>query len=201
MKNFRREMEKMKGISEMRILLRRSNVENSYGKKLLEIAIMSYLKKPSQTEEDLLKVVVKNAPMPIKGKEKERLKKACALMQEALQTLNTKKIEKLQDKEVVFETIRSVATEVRIGEALKYYEVEGELTLSSEAREWLTMLCKRRYYKPADTFNEVLNYVSGKYDLEAEELQDCLQETITEESEQLEDFVKKVLVKKDEIDF
>ena len=49
------EMKKRRGYAEMRLLLRRTNVNfSSYGEPLLEIAIMSYLKDGNQSLEDLM---------------------------------------------------------------------------------------------------------------------------------------------------
>ena len=80
------EMKKRRGYAEMRLLLRRTNVNfSSYGEPLLEIAIMSYLKDENQSLEDLMKNAEENSPMSIPEGET-----AFDLIKDALQNAYTR---------------------------------------------------------------------------------------------------------------
>lgn len=157
-KNFFMEMKKRRGYSEMRLLLRRSNVNFScLGEQLLEIAIMSYLHNPNQEKEELFKTVEDNSPMPISDGET-----AFTLMKEALENVHTHKSEKVTNDEVVMIFISSIAEEIRISKAIEMKEVEEELNITAEERDLLISVCKRRFLKSHDTFKEVLNHVAGR---------------------------------------
>ena len=151
------EMKRRRGYREMMLLLRRSNVNFScMGEQLLEIAIMSYLQNPNQEKEELLKTVEKNSPMPISEGA------AFDLMKDALQNLYTRKSEKVASDKVVMTFISSIAEEIRIAKALEMKEAEEELKITPEEREILIALGKRRFFKPNDTFKELLNHVAGR---------------------------------------
>lgn len=151
------EMKRRRGYREMMLLLRRSNVNFScMGEQLLEIAIMSYLQNPNQEKEELLKTVEKNSPMPISEEA------AFDLMKDALQNLYTRKSEKVASDKVVMTFISSIAEEIRIAKALEMKEAEEELEITPEEREILIALGKRRFFKPNDTFKELLNHVAGR---------------------------------------
>ncbi len=151
------EMKRRRGYREMMLLLRRSNVNFScMGEQLLEIAIMSYLQNPNQEKEELLKTVEKNSPMPISEGA------AFDLMKDALQNLYTRKSEKVASDKVVMTFISSIAEEIRIAKALEMKEAEEELEITLEEREILIALGKRRFFKPNDTFKELLNHVAGR---------------------------------------
>ncbi len=151
-------MKRRRGYAEMRLLLRRSNVNFScMGEQLLEIAIMSYLQNPNQEKEELFKTVDENSPMPISDGET-----AFTLMKEALQNVHTHKSEKVTNDEVVMVFVSSIAEEVRISKALEMKEAEEGLNITAEERDLLISVCKRRYFKPDDTFKEVLNHVAGR---------------------------------------
>ncbi len=157
-KKFLMEMKDRRGYAEMRLLLRRSNVNfSSMGEQLLEIAIMSYLQNPNQEKEELFKTVGENSPMPISEGET-----AFDLMKDALQNLYTRKSEKVASDKVVMTFISSIAEEIRITKVLEVKEVEEGLEITAEEREILISVCKRRFFKPKDTFKEVLNHVAGR---------------------------------------
>lgn len=127
------------------------------GEQLLEIAIMSYLQNPNQEKEELFKTVGENSPMPISEGET-----AFDLMKDALQNLYTRKSEKVASDKVVMTFISSIAEEIRITKVLEVKEVEEGLEITAEEREILISVCKRRFFKPKDTFKEVLNHVAGR---------------------------------------
>ena len=152
------EMKDRRGYKEMQPLLRRSNVNFScMGEQLLEIAIMSYLQKPNQEKEQLLKTVEENTPMPISGGDT-----AFDLMKEALQNLYTRKSEKVANDEVVMTFISNIAEEIRISEVLKQWEAENEINISVEDKEIFVSICKRRLFKPQDKFEEILRHVAKR---------------------------------------
>ena len=157
-KKFLMEMKDRRGYAEMRLLLRRSNVNfSSMGEQLLEIAIMSYLQNPNQEKEELFKTVGENSPMPISVGVT-----SFDLMKVALHNLYTRKSEKVASDKVVMTFISSIAEEIRITKVLEVKEVEEGLEITAEEREILISVCKRRFFKPKDTFKEVLNHVAGR---------------------------------------
>lgn len=205
--NFFMEMKQRRGYAEMRLLLRRSNVNFScMGEQLLEIAIMSYLQNPNQEKKELFKTVEENSPMPISDGET-----AFELMKEALQNLYTRKSEKVASDKVVMTFISSIAEEIRITKVLELKEVEEGLEITSEEKEILISVCKRRFFKPNDTFKEVLNHVAGRNgydDIEPmlRKLLKCVNLNTEEDTEiailgLVEVVVENLLVKKDDLIF
>lgn len=156
--NLLMEMKQRRGYAEMRLLLRRTNVNFScIGEQLLEIAIMSYLENPALTEEELMQIAEENAPM--------RLATGVpvyALMAESLQNVYTHKSRKLDKEGAVMFYISSIANEIRINAVLETKEAEEGIDATAEDRDLMTAVCKRHMLKPKDTFKEVLNHVAGR---------------------------------------
>lgn len=156
--NLLMEMKQRRGYAEMRSLLRQTNVNFScMGEPLLEIAIMSYLKNPILTEEELMQIAKDNAPMQIANG-----LPVYGLIADSLQNVYTHKSKKLEDEGVVMFYISSIANEVRINAMLETKEAEEGIDATAEERELMTAVCKRHMLKPKDTFKEVLNHVAGR---------------------------------------
>lgn len=204
------EMKKRRGYAEMRLLLRRTNVNfSSYGEPLLEIAIMSYLKDGNQSLEDLMKNAEENSPMSIPEGET-----AFDLIKDALQNVYTRHSFKVESDEVVAIYISSIVADIRIEALLKMMEAEKGLDVSIEDRENVISVCKRCIFKPKDTSKEILNHVAGRRGYN--DIEGLLESFIKyldipeEQKEQFSEmdklhefnnFVKKVLREKDNMNF
>ena len=113
--NLLMEMKDRRGYAEMRLLLRRTNVDfDSMGEPLLEIAIMSYLKNPVLTEKDLMQIAKENAPMQIANG-----LPVYDIIADSLQNVYTHKSQKLENSNVVMFYISSIANEIRINALLE----------------------------------------------------------------------------------
>ena len=91
-------------------------------------------------------------------------------MKEAIQTVNTKHSEKLEDDAAVYRLITNIASEIRIRELIKRRESSKKLKDIDE--EITTTFCKvatRRIMKPEATFMEVLNHTAGRCGYDAVE--------------------------------
>lgn len=157
-KNLLMEMKDRRGYAEMRLLLRRTNVNfNCMGEPLLEIVVMSYLKDPTLNEEELMRIAKDNAPMQFTN-----AVSVYSLMSEALQNVYTHKSRKLDKEGAVLFYISSIANEIRINAMLATKEAEEGIDATAEDRDLMTTVCKRHMLKPNDTFKEVLNHVAGR---------------------------------------
>ncbi len=207
-KNFFNEMKTKRGYAEMKLLLRRTNIGYSssadYGVVLIEIAIMSYLRNPEQTLNDILKFVEESCPMPIGAGET-----AFQMMKETLQNvcMNTDNYKELEEDKIVMNYIRSAVANIRIDILLQLKMVEEELNVSVEDKDNLIAVCQRKLLNQKDTIKEILNYVSGgkkypdieiliksiiKYlNLSEEEKENLLEEQKLELLEKLLDYILK----------
>lgn len=163
-KIFFNEMKTKRGYAEMKLLLRRTNIGYSssadYGVVLIEISIMSYLRNPDQTLNDILKFVEESCPMPIGEGET-----AFQMMKETLQNVcmnTTDNYKELEEDEIVMNYIRSAVANIRMDIYLQLKRVEEELNVSVEDKENLIAVCQRKLLNQKDTFKEILNYVSGR---------------------------------------
>ena len=152
------EMKDRRGYAEMRLLLRRTNVDfNCMGEPLLEIVVMSYLKDPTLKEEELMRIAKDNAPMQIAiGLS------VYGIIADSLQNVYTHKSQKLEKNDIVMFYISSIANEIRINAMLETKEAEKGIDATAEDRDLMTAVCKRHMLKPKDTFKEVLNHVAGR---------------------------------------
>ena len=156
--NLLKEMNDRRGYADMRLLLRRSNVNfSSMGEPLLEIAVMSYLKNPALTEEELMQIAEDNAPMQIANGVP-----VYEVIEESLQNVHTHKSKKLEKEGMVMLFISSIANEIRINAMLEIKEAEKGITATPEERDLMTAVCKRHMLKPKDTIKEVLNHTAGR---------------------------------------
>ena len=127
--NLLMEMKDRRGYADMRLLLRRSNVNfSSMGEPLLEIAVMSYLKNPALTEEELMQIAEDNAPMQIANGVP-----VYEVIEESLQNVHTHKSKKLEKEGMVMLFISSIANEIRINAMLEIKEAEKGITFEEAA--------------------------------------------------------------------
>lgn len=155
-----KELKMRRGYADVIYLMRTSNVRmDSMGYELLQVAIMSYLHNPNLPMRELVKIALKNAPMPLANEE------ACLdEMKQALQSIYTVHYKKLDEDSLVFNFIRSVASEVRMGTLIEIRVVSEDLTqLDKNTKAAFCAVAIRRMEKPNDTFLEVLNHCAGRY--------------------------------------
>ncbi len=205
-KNLLMEMKQRRGYAEMRLLLRRTNVNFScMGEQLLEVAIMSYLENPALTEEGLMQIAEENSPMQIPNGVP-----VYGLMADSLQSVYTRKSKKLEKEGIVMCYISSIANEIRINATLEIKEAEEGIDATIEERELMTAVCKRRIFKPKDTFKEVLNHTAGRNEYEdinsmlgklTKYLKVSEKISIKTAINKLSDFVDEVLKEKDNLVF
>lgn len=205
-KNFLMEMKQRRGYAEMRLLLRRTNVNFScMGEQLLEVAIMSYLENPALTEEGLMQIAEENSPMQIPNGVT-----VYGLMADAIHNVHTRKSKKLDKEGAVMFYISSIANEIRINAMLETKEAEEGINVTTEERELMTAVCKRHMIKHKDTFKEVLNHTAGRNGYE--DIDSMLGKlmkylkvddkiTIKAAINKLSDFVDEVLKEKDNLVF
>lgn len=205
-KNFLMEMKQRRGYAEMRLLLRRTNVNFScMGEQLLEVAIMSYLENPALTENELMQIAEENAPMQIANGVP-----VYGLIADSIQNVYTHKSKKLDEEGAVMLYISSIANEIRINAMLETIEAEQGIDATVEERDLMTAVCKRHMFKPKDTFKEVLNHVAGRsgyedIDVMLGKLTKYLKVddkiTIKAAINKLSDFVDEILAEKDNLVF
>lgn len=172
-----------RGYSDVMYLLRATNVrKDSIGSSLLEIAIMSYLNNPTLSMEQLNKVALNNAPMTIENEEE-----CFYLMKEALQSIYTRKANKLDDNNVVYKFIQNISSEVRMRELIKMRVINQDLIIDENITAIFSRTAIRMIMKPDNTFQEVLNHIAGRegYD-EVEDLVGDLYKVVKNESDEEE---------------
>lgn len=187
-----KEMKSRESYNEVVCLMRRANViPMSMGSELLEIAIMSYLKNPDLTLNNLVEIATQNSPMPITDFE------CFEEMKEALLNLYTKHWQKTDDNNVVWKFIQNVSAEVRIRKILKIKEEKGEIySLDEEAMNSYSVITIRKIMKPDDSFKNILLHTAGR--LGYEELEDfviALSEVI-EPEEKIQEWVEELYLLK-----
>ena len=205
-KNFLMEMKQRRGYAEMRLLLRRTNVNFScMGEQLLEVAIMSYLENPNLTENELMQIAEENSPMQIPNGVP-----VYGLMADSIQSVYTRKSKKLDKEGAVMFYISSIANEIRINAILEIKEAEKGISATPEETDLMTAVCKRRMLKPKDTFKEVLNHTAGRngyddVDLMIGKLARYLKFdgkiTIKTAINKISDFVNEILAEKNDLVF
>ena len=155
-KRFREQMKNNRGYGDMIVLTKFSNLVNSLGGTLVQIAIMAYLHDPSLEMEDLVEIAYQNSPMSITKDDAEEA------MKDALINILTHDSEKLLDDGVLKIYIRNIASEVRISEMLRVKsELEG-LELDNSLIGKISRVTIRCMMKSDETFEQALRHVAWR---------------------------------------
>jgi|GEM_PF-5339439 len=159
-------MEKTKAIGEIRYLMRKSGViEDSIGRRLLEIVIICKLKDPSLKMRELREIAFNNSPMKLESQKECFLK-----MKEALQNLNTRKWEKTNSHKVVFVFVQNIITEIRIKSLIEMRIINEGTNLDSVGESVFCQVVIRQNMKKTHTFKEVITHIAKREGFEIKEL-------------------------------
>lgn len=186
-REFLEERPYQRGYSDMRTLVRKAKVTTTLkGCQYLEIAIMFLLKNPDRQVEDVIAEMARNLQaeqnaqvlraIEMDSNDKmrvERLKKfrkkeitkeeaIFIQMKAALQTVNTKHAEKVQDENVVKYFIQNVVTEIRIRASLEILEANLERGLNEKDKQIIIEAAMRMYQK-AESINDILIFLNKKH--------------------------------------
>lgn len=155
-KKFREQMKNNRGYGDMIVLTKFSNLDDSLGGTLVQIAIMAYLHDPTLTMEDLIEIACQNSPMSISKDDAEEA------MRDSLINIYTHDCKKLLKQGVLETYIKNIASEVRISEMLRVKsELEG-LKLDNFIIEKISRVTIRVMMKPETTFEEALRHVAWR---------------------------------------
>lgn len=200
-KNF----ETKRGYCEVNYMLRATKVDKKMrGYQLLQTAAMSYLSNPNLTIEELVKIAKDNTAIHL-----ETEKQCFEEMKDALYSICTNHMDKLEDDNVVYKFIDNITSEIRIEELIKIHMMESDIQVKQEIISTFIRVCLRRKMKPHDSFSAVLNHTAGKcgYEEMDQFVNDLYQVVSNEEvskekkKKAVKEFVDFCLAEKDSIDF